>query len=1541
MTRLKLRLLSLLGFLCIWINAHSEGVLIFEISDAQNKPVADLQIEISQNGTPYKTYTTDASGRLVDPFIPAGDYNYSFPFGDLSQGSFSVKDGDYSWINLDYRTWTFSFKDDEGKPLVGKKASIYTVADDGTETLISEKMSDEAGTAEFLVPEGNYKYSTFKGTGYQQVQDENINTTVDVTSGEITHQTHFCFINDKKENLTVFAKDILVTHIAPDSIYMFGSVDAHSSTISHGYYLYNTTESHVSCPAGTYTCSVETQDYGTIVDTFVVDDNDPLTNNIVYIVLPTLPDTTNGGGGEGEGSFQLIIPDTLTPATPYKLKVYAIQKDDRVTPIENAMANLRLSNDYTKESDYQFTNDSGYVVWFVGADTFDIAVINDTVKNVIITQDTTIYVYVDPSNMTKVYFDFYLGDKKFDPVSVEEILIWVSQDEGRNFTLTGERVWSDEDSVYYFKYDKPIVLPHNRYAYSLYMNEKDYHRSFINDFSVRAKDTAIHNKTILQPFYTLNIVMKDINGYNFESRQYIEVIQFGYKSKLVTDSLGFYTGRHITGDYTFIAFEDTQRITLTSDTILYFHPKALISQKVKFQFLHDGKLVYPQIMNMDVYTSEGKPYSKTVSHFHEEYNGNNNVWVFDEPTICEPNDYYVEYVLKDYLYDGTFQLNFNISPSLNPDTIIYIVVPVKRSVNITIKDANLDLVTGVFGNIYKYDENGVLLTSTDYDNDSHAGLRTNSDGKIIDHLVPGRYQLRILDIVRDFIVKDYDLSFEIISGTKMYDVKYIVMYETSRKPADNLLLDVTKDDQFYNTTYTDQDGKVEIFCEEGNYAYFLHYNEGYNGSYYLKNDTTIYLYIKDPVKIESMDILGCACMTHNDSIPLRVNFTPADATLKEIEWSIDNEIIAHVTSEGVLVTHDVEKDGFIAVTATSKDGSGTKVTRKFFVGNGNCGPEQKLHYVNTTDTDIPLVGDTVKLYITAEGVDDFTHVYIYQASADSIKWSNLYGPTEDTVAIINASTFKSDMYFRALVANSVEDAEQFAKSDSTDCGSNIITNLLSLRLNKLIPNQWPDSICSTQKEVTYSINKEKIGTIADGYKLVWSSKLADDADYTHLDFDGADSITIDVKPNMSVKASLQKGDTVALAFEGTLFVEEDPSFTLKSSKDTVCRNDEVTLTATQLTGEPSKYIWSNGMTDTAITVQVDAERYSVRLEPRYGLCTAKTDTIQLTIDEPIDFELTQDKEVICASDSNGITLSIQSSVELGLIAWDDSTSADTLHVTPKENGTHTATVQSIFNKCPSVTKEISYQVRQPLAVTISTDKDDICQEGADSITVTAETLSGKAESYIWWDGKKTTENERTFKPQTDMEAWVYISDNVCPDSEKDSISITVSKPATIQLSSTNKVFEYGSDINLVADTSSVVRGPYSWYYIDAEGDKHLITISDELNLANMPNGDVTYQIEAENGACPQIESNSIKVALVDNIVIPTVFTPYTVDGENDDFMPGYKVIIYDRYGDIVCNSNDGWDGYYKGALADPGVYIYVLTLKDERVLKGTIEIFRK
>ncbi|MBO5863898.1 MAG: gliding motility-associated C-terminal domain-containing protein [Paludibacteraceae bacterium] len=78
----------------------------------------------------------------------------------------------------------------------------------------------------------------------------------------------------------------------------------------------------------------------------------------------------------------------------------------------------------------------------------------------------------------------------------------------------------------------------------------------------------------------------------------------------------------------------------------------------------------------------------------------------------------------------------------------------------------------------------------------------------------------------------------------------------------------------------------------------------------------------------------------------------------------------------------------------------------------------------------------------------------------------------------------------------------------------------------------------------------------------------------------------------------------------------------------------------------------------------------------------------------------------------------------------------------------------------------------------------------------------------------------------------------------------------------------------------------------------------------------------------------------DNIQIPTVITPYTQDGLNDDFLPGYEVEIFDYYGNFVSSSANGWDGRKGSDLAPPGIYFYKVKLKDGRKRKGTVEVIK-
>lgn len=77
--------------------------------------------------------------------------------------------------------------------------------------------------------------------------------------------------------------------------------------------------------------------------------------------------------------------------------------------------------------------------------------------------------------------------------------------------------------------------------------------------------------------------------------------------------------------------------------------------------------------------------------------------------------------------------------------------------------------------------------------------------------------------------------------------------------------------------------------------------------------------------------------------------------------------------------------------------------------------------------------------------------------------------------------------------------------------------------------------------------------------------------------------------------------------------------------------------------------------------------------------------------------------------------------------------------------------------------------------------------------------------------------------------------------------------------------------------------------------------------------------------------------------VPNVFSP-NGDGINDVFMSEIDLQVFDRYGTILFKGNTGWDGTYKGRLADPDTYFYLIHYTDRnqqlQTKKGYITLVR-
>ena len=122
-----------------------------------------------------------------------------------------------------------------------------------------------------------------------------------------------------------------------------------------------------------------------------------------------------------------------------------------------------------------------------------------------------------------------------------------------------------------------------------------------------------------------------------------------------------------------------------------------------------------------------------------------------------------------------------------------------------------------------------------------------------------------------------------------------------------------------------------------------------------------------------------------------------------------------------------------------------------------------------------------------------------------------------------------------------------------------------------------------------------------------------------------------------------------------------------------------------------------------------------------------------------------------------------------------------------------------------------------------------------------------------------------------------------------------------------------------------------------------IFVSDSSNLANhytleALRDSASYYVLIGNGVCPTVASNVVSIDVLADI--PTAITPYTKDGINDVFMKGHHVFIFNRYGQKLYEGSNGWDGSYRGLLADPGVYYYEVEMKHGITHKGSIEVVR-
>jgi gliding motility-associated-like protein len=114
----------------------------------------------------------------------------------------------------------------------------------------------------------------------------------------------------------------------------------------------------------------------------------------------------------------------------------------------------------------------------------------------------------------------------------------------------------------------------------------------------------------------------------------------------------------------------------------------------------------------------------------------------------------------------------------------------------------------------------------------------------------------------------------------------------------------------------------------------------------------------------------------------------------------------------------------------------------------------------------------------------------------------------------------------------------------------------------------------------------------------------------------------------------------------------------------------------------------------------------------------------------------------------------------------------------------------------------------------------------------------------------------------------------------------------------------------------------------------------------------TYSIDLNVNGC-SVPPKEIRVTVNDHtFYFPTAFTP-NGDGLNEVFKPAtfyegpYDIRIYDRWGQLVFQSNDpkeAWDGSVFGGPGDAGAYNYIVSyegcVRDKEFLNGVVYLIK-
>ncbi len=373
---------------------------------------------------------------------------------------------------------------------------------------------------------------------------------------------------------------------------------------------------------------------------------------------------------------------------------------------------------------------------------------------------------------------------------------------------------------------------------------------------------------------------------------------------------------------------------------------------------------------------------------------------------------------------------------------------------------------------------------------------------------------------------------------------------------------------------------------------------------------------------------------------------------------------------------------------------------------------------------------------------------------------------------------------------------------------------------------------------------------------------------------------------------------------------------------------------------------NNGYIHTTISGGWNSPNYQIQWTKENGTFTADTDdidnisggTYHLTVSDSA--QCTVNKTVVvaeplplaisdtvihfetCKGNADGmISLTVTGGKQFPapsnpyLVSWTGPSihagNSDQLSLSGLLPGTYTVTIAD--DGCGSLSA--SFVIEGPateLTVSLeSTDNVPCKGDATGKASIKAEGGWGKY-VYLWSDGITVYIPDRN-----DLKAGTYsviVTDSAgCTRTVS---PVTIEEPAekmVVTLVVTDETYQNGNDGTILVNVIGGVPA-YSYSWADVTGLN--TNYRDHLEAG-------TYFVEVtDQWGCLVADTAVItEPSVIDNL--PNAFTP-DGDGYNDKLLEGFHIKVFDRWGLLLYEGTDGWDGRYKGKMVTSGTYFYVL-----------------